>query len=698
MKRLCILVAIELGLLGLVPEPAVNGQAQQSQTESDAGLANGPTTDSDTELEFRKVCGITGSRDVIKWGGVQMSPNGKFLLFDNYVVPIEEGDPIQLAVDLPGYRSSWSPDGNMVAFYSDGIWVIPVSPETGRAVGPARELVDGSHTVKGLNVQWSPDSEKILYLSANLHFSVVSVKDGSRTQITRESQRRFPGGWSPDGDWIVYPSDRHICLLPAKGGKPRNLAEAKGSVSALDWSADGKWVFYERNRQLHFIRVSDALALEIPLPEEIGKYVSWSPDGTKMFFYKPSYEGTDTLRIVHSSGGEPFGPRRLKLSSYGQYWSPDSKFVLTWGEHDQKWIYWIIPLTGDVPFPLQLHASMDGTLAQESLSHNVRNLLFSRQRAGGQKEYWVTPVSVRAGKTVGIPMKVFDKGTVKSVRWTPDGSKLAFLYQEDLWFARTDGSPAVRVTRPSDRNVVRHMWSPDASAISWISHNPSSGKSILRVRRLSEDEPRDVAKTSEWISYRWSPYGSRIAYEFFERENDAMRQLLVAPASGGESKKLTETKQEGRGRFQYAWSPSGEKIAVLADRKLLLFRLPDGQCRQVGGAIDIPFGGYSNMAWSPNGRRLALIMWAKDASSVQEESGSRIFTVTVPEGKWAQLVGESGANNYFLYWSPDGEWISYDSEESVKTRPEGILWEVSIAEHLKKMAEANTLSASPSAD
>jgi len=458
---------------------------------------------------------------------------------------------------------------------------------------------------------------------------VVSVKDGSQIQITRERQRRFPGGWSPDGDWIVYPSDKNICLLPSKGGEPTKLTEAKGSVSSLDWSADGEWVFYQRNRQLHFVRVSDALTLEIPLPEEVGDYVSWSPDGTKMFFYKPSYESTDSLRIVHSSGGEPFGPRRLLLSSYGQVWSPDSKFVLTSGKHDYKWIYWVIPLTGDAPFPLRLNVSMDGTLVHQSLSPNVRKLLFSRQTAEGQKQYWVTPVSVRTGKTAGLPMKVFDKGAVKSARWTPDGSKLAFLYQEDLWFARTDGSPAMRVTRASDRNVVRHMWSPDGSAISWISHNPSSGKSILRVRRLSEDEPRDVAKTSKWISYGWSPYGSRIAYEFFERENDTMRQLFVVPASGGESKKLMETKQEGRGRLQYAWSPSGEKLAVLADRKLLMFRLPDGQCQQVGGVIHIPFGGYSNMAWSPDGRRLALIMWAKDASSVQEESGSRWFRYDV---------------------------------------------------------------------
>jgi Tol biopolymer transport system component len=39
-------------------------------------------------------------------------------------------------------------------------------------------------------------------------------------------------------------------------------------------------------------------------------------------------------------------------------------------------------------------------------------------------------------------------------------------------------------------------------------------------------------------------------------------------------------------------------------------------------------------------------------------------------------------------WSPDGKWISYFSEdEEVKTRPEGVIWELDVEESLAKIAK-----------
>ena len=38
------------------------------------------------------------------------------------------------------------------------------------------------------------------------------------------------------------------------------------------------------------------------------------------------------------------------------------------------------------------------------------------------------------------------------------------------------------------------------------------------------------------------------------------------------------------------------------------------------------------------------------------------------------------------YWSPDNKWISYFAEDqSVKTRPEGVLWEMDVEEALAKL-------------
>jgi len=74
-----------------------------------------------------------------------------------------------------------------------------------------------------------------------------------------------------------------------------------------------------------------------------------------------------------------------------------------------------------------------------------------------------------------------------------------------------------------------------------------------------------------------------------------------------------------------------------------------------------------------------------------------IFTISIVDGKWTELTERSGTN-YSLSWSPDGKWISYDLEEFVKIRPEGVLWEVEVDSFLKKMDEKNPLSSKPSQD
>ena len=45
----------------------------------------------------------------------------------------------------------------------------------------------------------------------------------------------------------------------------------------------------------------------------------------------------------------------------------------------------------------------------------------------------------------------------------------------------------------------------------------------------------------------------------------------------------------------------------------------------------------------------------------------------------------TGNFKYSMYWSPDGKWISYLTEESVKVRPEGILWEADFNEVIEKL-------------
>ena len=593
MKHKFQLIVVILGLVAIGNQWIVHAETNNNDVKSNTRLTNDLIINADTGLQFRKAFGITGSRDVIEYNtGLHMSPNGKFLLCGMIVIPLEGGDLIKL-VDLPTYRGSWSPNGKMIAFYSGGIWIIPISQETGQTTGPAKKVVDGDYWYQ-FNVQWSPDSDKIVFNSRDGQLQVFSIKDGTRTQITKEGVYCIQGGWSPDGQYIAFNQDSEsIWIIPVNSGEARKLIETKGRTVPY-WSSDGKWIFYQGpgglRRELHFVRVSDSFEVNVTLPEEIGSYISLSPDGKRMFFYKPSYEWSDTLKIVSASGGKPLDPTRGRIfSAVVQQWSPDGKFILTWGENDDEWIYWVVPLSGDEPYPLRLDVSVQGKLEQKSLSPDAKKLLFSSQAPQGQKQYWVAPISLMTGKATGLVTKIFDKGEAQDFRFSQDGSKLTFIFEKDLWLTRTDGSGAVQLTGASDRQVVRrrHRSSPDGSAISWISHSPSSGLSILRIRRLSEDKPRDVAETSKRIGYQWSPNGSRIAYEFYGSKEDTTHELFMVSASGGEPRKLIEMKQDDyHTSFDYRWSPSGKSLALLVVRRLLVFQFPDGESQQVGGLLD----------------------------------------------------------------------------------------------------------------
>ena len=41
----------------------------------------------------------------------------------------------------------------------------------------------------------------------------------------------------------------------------------------------------------------------------------------------------------------------------------------------------------------------------------------------------------------------------------------------------------------------------------------------------------------------------------------------------------------------------------------------------------------------------------------------------------------------YFFWSPDSKWISYSIEQNIKTRPEGVLWEMDVEEAMAKLAK-----------
>ena len=702
-----LVLIVVLAVVSLTNAKPANGTRQSADsTRTDSAISRGLIVDPNTGLRFEKICGITSSGDLVEYKrGLNLSFDGKFFItYGEHIIPViietKDEDYFRDLVGFPACRPSWSPDRTMMAFYADGIWLLSLDPETGEPTGPARKLVNGNYWY-GPKVEWSPDSEKIVYDSKQdslLH--VLSVKDGVDTRMSSGEASR--PSWSPDGRWIAYTQyDGGIWLIPANGGDSRELVPVVGRVEP-HWSPDGEWIFFGGRGGLHFVRVSDALTAVATLPEEVGGYVSWLPNG-KMLFHRNPYEWRDSLRMISASGGESIKPNAW--SAGDPDWTPDGGFVFTWGKYQDRWIYWVVPFAGGDPYPLLLkvpygYVPGQGTRALTSLSPSKKKLFFSTHKNSGQPEYCVIPISAKSGTSAGPAVKVFDKAPIERSCWSPGESKLALVCRGEIWIAATDGRPPTRFADSSGGNIMRHAWSPDGSAISWISHDQSSNRSTLRVRKLSEDKPRDVATSPKRIKHQWSPNGGWIAYELVKDDPGSTWELFVTSAATNNPKRLTEmVYDEHHKALGYAWSPDSERLALLADRTLWIHDIPGGSRQQVGGLLDPVWGRCFDMQWSPDGKTLGVILEAKPESTgpTGDISGNtRLFSVTLPQGKWTELAGEAGTN-YHLSWSPDGRWIAYNSEEWVRTRAADIVWEVEVDEFLRRTAEKTSLPQAPAA-
>jgi Tol biopolymer transport system component len=636
---------------------------------SDSGVIIDPKTG----VKYTKTKTLAGKSDVIDYypTGVSLSPNGKFLLWGQLVVPLDGGEPFDL-VDMPASHSSWSPDGKKVAFSSeDAICVVPVAPETGRPTGPAKKLLEGGTHGRFLlwvNPSWSPDSERIVFArrdKENRSIWTLSVKDGVLTQITDTGRDPI---WSPDGKTIAYKTVkgvrgispvRETWLVPAEGGTPRKISIEKGRLLFWTWSPDSEWLVYMLGEKLQFFRIADERVFDITTPEGVGDFFSCSPDGKKMLFFHCSYDYRAALKVVSASGGPSIElGRQLTLWPYDRFWSPDNKTVIAEGEDEEgNTVFWIIPLSGGDPFPLKLDVSIPGEADPASLSSDCRKLLFAVPQSDTTEDLYVAPVSLEDARTTGAAVMVFtglDRGPgypiTQLCSWSPDGNRLAVIQKGDLWIASSNGDKPVQITKTPE-NESKPRWSPDGEMIAYNAYHLEKKEQALRVISLSSGEATKILDVPGKYDYAWSP--------------DSKELALLSRSAGYGKKGMPFFRDEG-------------KISAIS--------VADGKTRQVLDLNEQPMDQAYGIRWSPDGRNLGLLGW-KNAG----DPTNQILIVPAEGGKVTGLAAYNGGGSIDLYvgmsWSPDGKWISYTFEGMVKIRPEGAIWEADFEEILGKLSD-----------
>ena len=256
------------------------------------------------------------SSDLLKLrsvGEVKFSPDGSRLAYtvinndgsgrpysQLWVTNLSDGKPIKLAV---GKESSsnpeWSPDGQWIAYggtLNDKSGLIVSRPDGSSARLLA--LIQGTNSPlpsTGKSISWSPDGKRIAFVSAvpgpetqeatgdpivitrylykpddseglsrfndnrRLHIFVVDVANGQIKQLTDGTHYEHSIEWSPNGEEIVFISNREpnedqffnydIFTLKIADGSLRRLTATESAEYRPRWSPDGKTIAYQATKR-----------------------------------------------------------------------------------------------------------------------------------------------------------------------------------------------------------------------------------------------------------------------------------------------------------------------------------------------------------------------------------------------------------------------------------------------------------------
>jgi Tol biopolymer transport system component len=148
--------------------------------------------------------------------------------------------------------------------------------------------------------------------------------------------------------------------------------------------------------------------------------------------------------------------------------------------------------------------------------------------------------------------------------WSPDGSKIVFIGSPstfdpgEIYIINTDGSGLTQLTSDSlyDTGPV---WSPDGSKIAF-SREPEGGSPEIFVMNANGTGLIQLTNNDAIDdSPDWSPDGSKIV---FSSTLDGDADIYVMNADGSELEKLTSNSASD---IMPCWSPDGKKIAFASD-------------------------------------------------------------------------------------------------------------------------------------
>jgi TolB protein len=257
-------------------------------------------------------------------------------------------------------------------------------------------------------------------------------------------------------------------------------------------------------------------------------------------------------------------------------------------------------------------------------------LVFASDRSGVSQIY-----SLRAdGSQLGQLTR--GKAADTAPLFSPDGRRIVFTRSSKqdasaLWVMNADGTGQRKLAARGNGPA----WSPDSRRIAYVDAPYAGAPGPLAIDDV--DTGRRVVVPGHNGSPHWSADGRLIA---FSRAVRGSSELTVAGGDGGGLRII-----RSKVGLVLGWSPAGEIAFVGRYGTSVDLVGTDGR----GAHRLLPFVPRA-LAWSPDGRRLALVGGRKPGSGLRVASASGVGMRDLPP----QDVNYADAP----VWSPDSRWIA----------------------------------------
>ncbi|MGC2890183.1 MAG: S9 family peptidase [Candidatus Acidiferrum sp.] len=245
---------------------------------------------------------------------------------------------------------------------------------------------------------------------------------------------------------------------------------------------------------------------------------------------------------------------------------------------------------------------------------------------------------------------------------SPDGKSIVYMRRfadpmsdrrySNLWIVNSDGSDHRPLTS-GNHNDASPRWSPDGTRLAYLSD--ADGKQQIYARWMDSGQTARLTNLDESPeSITWSPDGKMLSFSALVLGKGPHLADLPTPPAG--AKWADPAKAYDRLVYRF----NGVGYLKPGFRQIFVVSAEGGAPRQITNG-DFPNGGNefgpNRATWTPDGKDL-LVSINRHPESDLDAFDTEIYQFSVADGSLRALTNRKGPDNSPAV-SPDGNWIAY---------------------------------------